>query len=182
MDLRRVVKVHGKARAHRAPSDAAREGVRHLHARDDREGGVSCTGAPSSSLSMRTRLDDVPPTWLTPTETTAGPWRLTLFWQLVDGKLVCAGAVILSAEPGGGTAGQPFTPDILDQLNVWRRVREGRYAVAANIYRQALEDKRPPAQAVADTLGLATGSATNLVMRARQLDYLPATRPGVPAA
>ncbi len=152
--------------------------------------------------------------WLPPTEhrwpdPEVGPWRLTLLWQVVDGRPECVGVTALSSTPPDATPGLPLTGTVLRDLRVPERISTGRaqmtedgqestadrarrlgmrrstaerFEEVARVYREALSSGERPIKAVAARFGLAETSASNLVGKVRAAGFLPPASPGVPVA
>lgn len=137
---------------------------------------------------------DLPPTEHRYPDSTAGPWVLTLQWQVLDGLPECVGVTLTSDPP------QRLTDTVLRGLNVsrWtaadrarmitpqaasstsmRASKRARYERVAEIYRAALRGGGQPAQAVAEAEGLSRGGASALISRVREAGLLPPTSAGV---
>lgn len=116
------------------------------------------------------------PHWLPPITHVRDGWRYTPIWELGGDGAVCVGATVL-ADPG-----QPLTPEALGPL--WELVAAGpdRRALAAAVYRRALDAGGAPTKAVAEALGMTVASAYNLVVKLRRDELLPRTTPGKAAA
>lgn len=133
-----------------------------------------------------------------------GPWKVTLDWQVADGRVECMRVEVEALDPT-----RPVTEGTLRDLKIGERIRRGRASVtgvaqaaqtagarpsgmrkstwerlqkAAEVYRSAYRRGEAPARAVADHFGLSPGGASSLVARARDAGLLPPTSPGAPQA
>lgn len=133
----------------------------------------------------------------------SGPWRLTLSWLEVGGRPECVALEVRHIDPTGRM--QPLGENVLRSMNISSRIatdRAGlvkpaaplepprpkgmreetfeRLRLVAAIYRGALTQGHPPTKAVAEELGVALGTASATVSKARRLGLLPPTSGGVP--
>lgn len=126
-----------------------------------------------------------------------GPWLVTLAWAVVDGRPECVGLDVRQADGAGHLV--LTTSILMRQLPIaeWiaadraemmprpastaglRQSTVDRLTEAAEVYRAAVQDRRPPVKAVEAHFGLSKGGASNLITRARQVGLLPPTSPGV---
>lgn len=116
----------------------------------------------------------MPAPWLPPVTVTRDGWRITPIWRLDDDGAVRVGVTIM-------TEGlEPLTPTVLEGLFGEIFAVPDRRALAAAVYRRALERGEPPTKAVAAELGMTVDSAYNFVSALRRSDdqFLPPTTPG----
>lgn len=135
--------------------------------------------APLSCRDRRT-LSVMPAPWLPPVTTARDGWRITPIWRLDDDGAVRVGVTILTEGV------EPLTPTVLEGL--YREIftapdrralaAADRRMLAADVYRQALEQGEPPTKAVAAELGMTVDSAYNFVSALRRDGFLPRTTPG----
>lgn len=129
-------------------------------------------------------------------------WRITLDWEVIDGRIEPVGIHIRSTSPG-----TPVPTGIARILPIGDVIRRQRTALTdaaiartttrvsgmrrstlaglkavADVYRAAWERGDPPTRAVADELGINYGAASNRVARARAAGLLPWTSQGAPQA
>lgn len=131
-----------------------------------------------------------------------GPWKVTLDWQVTDGRIECKRIEITTSDPA-----LAVTPGVIRDLRLGERIRRQRAELtaraaggtgtaqhaagmrrstrarleeAARIYREAFTAGQSPARAVAEHFGLSSGGASSLVHRAREAGLLPPTSPGAP--
>lgn len=129
-----------------------------------------------------------------------GPWRVTLAWAVVDGRPECVACHIHPAHDSGPPT--VLTASVVRNLKLAEMIAEDRVRMAADapdvpgrglrrstaerlrqaaeVYRAAARDGRPPTKAVAEHFGIKQGNASNLVARARAAGFLPPTSSGVP--
>lgn len=131
-----------------------------------------------------------------------GPWQLTLSWVELAGRPECVAMEIRHVAPAEGMP--PLGESVLRGLNVAARIAADRARLVAGervtevvrpsgmrqetferlqrvaeIYRAALARGEPPTRAVADELGVAIGTASATVSKARRVGLLPPTSVGV---
>lgn len=120
----------------------------------------------------------MPTPWLPPVTTVRDGWRITPIWRLTDDGAVRVGVTIFSE------GGEPLTPTVLEGLYGEIFAAPDRKALAAAVYKRALDAGEPPTKAVAAELGMTVDSAYNFVSALRRSDdqFLPPTTPGKTAA
>lgn len=129
-----------------------------------------------------------------------GPWHLILYWTEIDGRPECGGISLkhIGFDSGKTQALEAVTTSLWRQVPVadfiasdrakiappvaatggLRKSTADRLARAAEVYRQAVTEKRLPTKAVAEHFQISQGNASNLVARARAAGLLPPASPG----
>ncbi len=110
--------------------------------------------------------------FLPPVTAARDGWRVTPIWRLADDGPVLVGVTILADDL------TPLSRVELDQLRGDIFSDPDRRALAAAVYKRALDRGERPTQAVADALGMAVTSAYNFVTDLRRDGLLPPTTPG----
>lgn len=114
--------------------------------------------------------------WLPPVTVERGGWRVTPIWRLADDGPVLVGVTLLAGND------QTLSRQALEMMTAAIFAAPDRRALAAAVYKRALDRGESPTKAVASALGMKVESAYNFVADLRRDSYLPPTTPGKTAA